>query len=146
MDFLADSMGKPRIKKKMLEDMGPKRERAAPRKLEAPVIDAISDLLSVHPRVAWAIRINSGMAWSGDAPVWFHKLLKPADKTLRMPDFLGQLTDGRVFAIEAKAPGWTAPRNEREQGQEAFLSLVNKYGGVACFSSDAAKAMGMLWK
>lgn len=142
LDYLADSFGKPRLQHAPLK---PKQERAAPRKLEAPVIAAISELLAVHPRVAWAIRLNSGMAYSGDVPVWFHKILRPKAAGLRMPDFVGQTTTGATFLFEAKAPGWTKPRNEREKGQEAMLDRASQHGAIVGFVTDAAQVAKALW-
>ena len=135
----------------------PKRERAAPRKLEAPVVAAISELLAVHPRVIWAARFNSGMA-SYDAgtrkyaPVWFHKFLRSPEK-MRMPDFFGLYLDKKLYptdlqvvnvrqvmlpiAIEAKAPGWSKPRDDREREQAAFLAMVRNAGGIGIFATSA---------
>lgn len=126
----------------------PKRERAAPRKLEAPVVAAISELLAVHPRVIWAARFNSGAAsydaGSGKyAPVWFHKFLRSPEK-MRMPDFFGLCaTEHNPFilptpiAIEAKAPGWTKPRDDREREQAAFLQMIRDCGGIGIFATGA---------
>ena len=127
----------------------PKRERAAPRQLEAPVVAAISELLAVHPRVIWAARMNSGMASyeakSGKyAPVHFHKIVREPEPT-RMPDFIGLIEFGRPvlqvrpLAIEAKAPGWTKPRDDREREQAAFLKMVRDCGGVGIFATDASQ-------
>lgn len=126
----------------------PKRERAAPRQLEAPVVAAISELLAVHPRVLWAARFNSGAA-SYDAgngrysPVWFHKFLRMPEK-IRMPDFYGQTLErhtcglwSKAIAIEAKAPGWTKPRDDREREQAAFLKMVRDAGGIGIFATSA---------
>ena len=126
----------------------PKRERAAPRALEAPVVSAIADLLAVHPRVLWAARFNSGQASyeakSGKyAPVAFHRIVRQPYKT-RMPDFFGLIVDtsGRMewampFAVEAKAPGWSKPRDDREREQAAFLRMVTNCGGIGIFATSA---------
>ncbi len=131
----------------------PVRERAAPRKLEAPVIAAISELLAVHPRVIWAMRVNSGSAVAASgAPVWFHKFVRRPEP-MRMTDFFGLVKsyNGKPFyntiplAIEAKAPGWTKPRDDREREQEAFLAMIRDAGGIGIFAisvDDVAKALG----
>jgi hypothetical protein len=125
------------------------KKRAAPRDLEGPVVKAISELLAVHPHIIVAWRMNSGMASyeakSGKyAPVFFHKWLKPSGG-MRMPDFLGLAFDGvlgtpsyRVvpFACEAKAPGWTHPRDKRESEQAAFIDMIRHYGGIGIFATS----------
>ena len=135
------------------------KKRAAPRQLEAPVVAAISQLLAVHPRVIWAARFNSGAAsydaGSGRyAPVWFHKFLCSPEK-MRMPDFFGLIESPpfhtvygcacRPIAIEAKAPGWTKPRDDREREQAAFLAMVRNCGGIGIFAtsvSDVEEELG----
>ncbi len=140
-----------------MEDMQtvikPVKKRAAPRSLEGPVVAAISELLAVHPRVIWAMRINSGAAIYPDkmgkpVPVWFHKFLRSPEK-MRMPDFMGIIMRGefdghypfktRNIAIEAKAPGWTKPRDDREREQAAFLSMIRDAGGIGMFATDVAQ-------
>lgn len=137
----------------------PARERAAPRKLEAPVVAAISELLSVHPRVIWAARFNSGAASyeaaSGKfAPVWFHKFVRQPER-MRMPDFFGithkrgiadEPSDSpvKIIAIEAKAPGWTKPRDDREREQAAFLAMVRDCGGIGIFATDVEQVTAAL--
>ena len=135
----------------------PPRQRAAPRSLEGSVIAAISELLAVHPRVIWAARFNSGAASyeaaSGKyAPVWFHKFLRSPEK-MRMPDFFGivQMVPIQTFAysdlilaIEAKVPGWTKPRDDREREQAAFLAMIRSAGGIGIFATDAAQVAAAL--
>jgi hypothetical protein len=124
----------------------PKRERAAPRKLEAPVVAAISELLAVHPRVLFAVRINSGAAGEF-SHVWFHKWIRPRTG-LRMSDFIGIWSDGVdkhiPFAIEAKAPGWKKPTDQRELEQAAFLAKISDVGGIALFATSADQVAAAL--
>ena len=108
--FLA--AGRP-VPPELLNNAAPKRERAAPRKLEAPVVAAISELLAVHPRVIWAARFNSGAAsydaGSGKyAPVWFHKFVRQSEK-MRMPDFFGlaMMDDPRLISENNPYTGYT---------------------------------------
>lgn len=131
--------------------------RAKPRQLEAPVVQAISELLAVHPRVLIALRMNSGAAsyeakTGTYAPVWFHKWLRYPEK-MRMSDFLGIVVQERredhkngtgtcyisfpPLAIEAKAPGWTKPRDAREHEQAAFLAFIRSCGGIGIFATSA---------
>lgn len=123
----------------LLNEIAPKRERASPRQLEAPVVAAISDLLAIHPKVLFAVRQNSGSASyeaaSGKwAPVKFYYILTTQPVTIT--DFWGILRDGRVLAIEAKAPGFKGPRTDREFKQAAFLMMVRNVGGVALFADS----------
>ena len=123
--------------------IAPKRERAAPISREGPVVAAISELLAVHPKVAFAVRQNSGMASyeakSGAyAPVYFYRILTEP-KTFTITDFWGFLRDGRMYAFEAKAPGFKAPHGEREFKQAAFLSLVANCGGISGFVTDVSQ-------
>ncbi len=84
---------------------------------------AILRYLEVSPRVAWAQRMNTGAI---KIPV-----ANGRDRFLRFgfpgcPDILGQLTDGRLLAIEVKSPTGRAT-----EAQAAFLALVATHGGVA---------------
>lgn len=128
--------------------VAPPKPRAAPRQLEAPVLAAVSDLLRQHPKVAYALRINSGMASyeakSGKyAPVHFHSWLR-SPVPCRMPDIFGMLMDGRTLALEIKAPGFVKPRDQREREQWAFLYLIRNMGGVGEFITDAAQVAAIL--
>lgn len=125
----------------------PKRERAAPRQLEAPVVAGIADLLAVHPRVLFAVRQNTGAAsyeaaTGRYAPVYFYKILTGQPMTIT--DFWGLLRDGRPFAIEAKAPGWKAPKDDRERRQWAFLAMIRNCGGAAGFATSVEEAKAIL--
>lgn len=120
----------------------PKRERAAPRQLEAPVIQAVSQLLAVHPRVLWAARFNSGAAGE-HAQVKFHWFVRKPEK-IRMPDFFGATIErhtcgiwSKAIAVECKAPGWTHPRDDREREQAAFLKMIRDAGGIGIFATSA---------
>ena len=88
---------------------------------ERPVMRAVLAALRMHPRVAWAARMNTGVArygQHGDRMVRFG--------TVGMSDFIGQLPDGRFMAVECKAAGGRA-----SPAQQAFLARVNTAGGIA---------------
>jgi hypothetical protein len=122
----------------------PKREQADRRDLEGPVRNAIRDLLQSHPRVALAVRMNSGMAYSdGGAPVWFNIFVKPKSG-MRMPDFIFVMKNGLFGAIEAKEPLWKGPRTKHEREQDEFLLAVRQAGGVAGFASSVDMALRIL--
>ena len=52
-------------------------------------------------------------------------------------------TFGVFTAIEVKAPGWKAPKNDRERAQAAFLSTVRAMGGIGSFAQSVADYQGM---
>ena len=92
--------------------------------LEADVQRAVLALLKQHPRVAWAHRFNSRVL---DVP---DRNSKSGFRPMRMAfkgcaDILGQLKDGRLVACECKST-----TGDATDDQLAFLSLVNKFGGV----------------
>lgn len=116
--------------------------------LEADVLRAVGDLLAQHPRVSYALRINSGAASyeakSGAyAPVHFHIWVRSREP-YRMPDFFGCLIDGRSLALECKRPGWSKPADDRERQQAAFLALIRELGGVGAFITDAEQVHALL--
>jgi hypothetical protein len=79
--------------------------------------------LAYHPRVAWVERLNSGagqLAFAdGSRSQWIRFAWRGA------PDLIGQLTDGRLLAIEVKRPsGRIRPE------QQAFLTTVRQAGGI----------------
>ena len=85
---------------------------------EATILQAILHLLSVHPRVAWAKRFNTGAM-----PI--------QDRFMRFgfrgcSDILGQLKDGRFLALEVKRPGKVTTKD-----QQLFLDRVNRHHGLA---------------
>lgn len=95
------------------------------RLLEADVQRAVLALLKQHPRVAWAERFNSRVL---DVP---DRNSKTGTRPMRMAfkgcaDILGQLKDGRLVACECKST-----TGDATDDQLAFLSLVNKFGGLA---------------
>lgn len=147
LNFLSAMSGKP-VPDGLLNEIKPVAKRAAPRSLEGPVVAAISELLAVHPKVLFAVRQNTGQASyeakSGRyAPVDFYRKLTHG-KELTITDFWGILRDGRMFACEAKAPGFKEPRTDRELAQANFLSLVRNAGGISLFATDAEQVANAL--
>ena len=116
--------------------------------LEADVIRAVSQLLATHPKVLIAIRMNSGMASSQTSngrmqPIWFHKFLR-SPCAMKMPDFIGMMTDGRPLALEAKRGNWKQPSDERERKQAAYLYCIRNIGGIGEFVTSADQAANFL--
>ena len=98
----------------------------APRANDRPEAAALAEVLQVlrhHPLVGWANRQNSGMAKMGGRFVRFGW---PG-----CSDILGQLRDGRLLAVEVKAP-----KGKLQAEQAQFLSLVRRFGGVAFLARD----------
>ena len=115
--------------------------------LEKHVIRAVSELLSIHPKVLFAVRQNSGGASyeqaSGKyAPIFFYHFLTRQDVTIT--DFWGVLKDGRIFALEAKRPSWDGVKGTREYRQHGFIYLVRNIGGVGGFVRSAEEANAIL--
>ncbi len=85
--------------------------------------------LYAEPRVKFFIRINGGGRFIKGTFLWFYKLFVPgyeAQPGKGVADLIGQLRDGRFFALEVKRPGETA-----SPLQLAFLNLVREAGGAA---------------
>ncbi len=86
--------------------------------LERDVLPVVLLALRMHPKVAWAERLNTGAAVYGERYVRFGW---PG-----MLDITGQLKDGRRLDVEAKRPGkWATP------DQTATIEMVVRNGGVA---------------
>lgn len=96
---------------------------------EADVMRAVFALLSQHRRVAWFMRLNSGAVSDGDRYTVFYRLYLRGHSgmTKGASDYLGQLTDGRLFLVEVKRPGVTRGTAE----QEALIAACRAAGGVA---------------
>ena len=141
LDHYALLYGKPQTQHIAVK---PKREivNHSPKdELEGAVISECIDVLTVHPRVLFAVRQNSGAAFltgrdGKDMPVWFYKIIKSPEK-IRIIDLWGLLTDGRMFAFEAKRRSWTKPTDQREFEQWAFLTMVSNSGGIGRFVTCA---------
>ena len=87
--------------------------------LERDVLAAVLEALKFCGKVAWFQRMNTG------------GITNPNGQYVRFgfpgcADILGQMTDGRLLAIEVKRPG-AVPTEE----QQAFLGRVQRANGVA---------------
>ena len=96
--------------------------------LESQRQAGIVDYLSLESRVKFFVRINGGCMQKKGFFVWLYRLYigQREQKGKGVSDIIGQLRDGRFFAIEVKRPG-EKPTPE----QSEFLSLVNDAGGIA---------------
>jgi hypothetical protein len=117
-----------------------RREARAPRgALERDVQPTVLAFLQIHPRVAWVVRMNTGVAEFGNndgLPVRRVRFAFPG-----CSDIIGQLRDGRFLAVECKREVGGSVTEE----QEAFLRNVNRYGGCAFIArgvEDCVRALG----
>jgi hypothetical protein len=109
-----------------------------PEPKESDVLSAVLTALSLHPRVAWHARMNSGAG----------KIVRKGGMSQFMrwgfpgcPDVLGQLRGphGTLLAVECKRPS-----GEVTPEQTAFLECVRANGGVAIVArsvDDVIKAL-----
>lgn len=123
---------------------------SSPHDLEAAVMQEVSGVIGKHPKVLFAVRQNSGavqmeLKGGNTAPVWFYRWARRRIK-MRITDFWGMLTDGRMFAIESKRRSWTKPSGEREEEQHNFILTVQNAGGVGGFVTSAEQALEILNK
>lgn len=95
---------------------------------EAAALAEVLKVLRNHPAVAWCERQNSGAAKVGNRFIRFG--------WRGCSDLLGMLKDGRLLAVECKAP---KGRLRTEQGE--FLSLVRQFGGVAFVARNATDVL-----
>ncbi len=143
MNAWANAFGKPK------QDMGVPEKRTHTKQMadndtEAAVMREVGELLAVHPKVLFAVRQNSGMAYGENKqPIYFYRWARSKTK-MRISDFWGMLTDGRMFACEVKNRLWTKPSGEREAEQQNFLLTVKYAGGVAGFVTSAEQAQKII--
>jgi hypothetical protein len=144
MNMWAAVHGKPQTDIGVPAKRAPNVKRTADEDTEAAVLKEVGQLLANHPKVLFAVRQNSGMAYNeSKAPVYFYRFVRCKEK-MRISDFWGLLTDGRPFACEVKNRAWTKPSGEREAEQQAFLLTVKYAGGVSGFCTSAAQAQAII--
>lgn len=84
--------------------------------------------------------IRYGLA--NDSPQ-LNKRLKSSDLILAIPRIIRPQDVGKRVAqfgsVETKRAGWGYTGKDQEIGQKAWLALINKIGGFACFSTGAIK-------
>lgn len=98
---------------------------------EAAALAEVLQTLKHHPLVAWCERQNSGVARIGGRFVRFG--------WRGCSDLLGMMTDGRLLAVECKAP-----KGRLQAEQQEFLSLVRRFGGVAFLARDCRDVLRKL--
>lgn len=95
---------------------------------ESEILFSVLDALNVHPRVAWAARMNTGGATYGEQYVKFG--------FKGLSDIIGQLKDGRFLAIEVKRAG-----KMPTDAQVEFMGKVARHNGVAFVARSIDDAM-----
>ena len=111
-------------------------EVATARTNERPEAAALVEVLKAlrhHPAIAWAERQNTGAAQVGGRFVRFG--------WRGCSDVIGMLKDGRLLAVEVKAPSGKLRAEQAE-----FLSLVRRFGGVAFVARNVANVISELGK
>lgn len=80
--------------------------------------------------------IRYGLA--NDSPQ-LNNRIKSADLILAIPRVIQPQDVGHTIAqfgsVETKRPGWKFTGKDQENGQAAWLALIKKLGGFACFST-----------
>lgn len=98
---------------------------------EADHLKTCLAFLQSHPKVAWAVRMNTGM-WETDEG------RRVRFGFIGCADIIGQLKDGRFMAFECKRVG-----NKPTDSQKSFLNKVWSNGGVSGWG-QMKHAEGML--
>lgn len=148
LDYYATLSGKPRV---VLRQEPEPKQRAAPgangKPLEKDVQAPVVELLKVHPKVAWFMRVNSGVSVASNAQgesryTAFYRLYLRGRKAMSkgLGDIVGQLVDGRLFLMETKRPGKYRGTDE----QEDVIAAVRAAGGVAGIVQSLDDAVELL--
>jgi hypothetical protein len=142
-----DFYGVPKVDAKgnsLRAEIKPKRERApkpegvdidAAHKLSTPtervVLKAVLRDLQRHPRVASVWRMTSGVFQSGD------RFIRVGESG--MPDVMGMLAGGRLFAVEVKRPG-AKPTSI----QQIQLDRIRINGGLSGCAHSSEEAIAII--
>jgi len=141
----------------LLDIMDPTRTHvagSAPHGSEAAVQAALRIEAAKRGCVLW--RNNNGAATDATGRMIRYGLGNDSakiSKVFKSPDLVGirpQVVTqsdvgtviGRYFEVEVKAPGWKAPKNDRERAQGAHLSYVTAMGGIAMFAQSVEDVFG----
>ena len=143
MDLYAALSDRPRVELTAPPPPKPRAKRQpSTDATEADVMRAVFALLSHHRRVAWFMRLNSGAVQDGDRYTVFYRLYMRGHSgvTRGASDYLGQLTDGRMFLLECKRPGVRRGTIE----QEMLIGACQAAGGVAGIVQSVEDAIALL--
>lgn len=115
----------------------PEPKRRAPRSenprvpYERDILKAILQALRVHPRVAFAWRMQSGVFQDGD------RMIRVG--AVGIPDVIGMLGGGQLYAIEVKREGGRLTRE-----QENTLAYIVERGGIAGVARSVEDALALI--
>lgn len=143
MDLYAALSDRPRIVLTAPPPPKPRKPREpSAQGTEGDVMRAVFDLLRRHRRVAWFMRLNSGAVSDGDRYTTFYRLYLPGRPGISKgaSDYLGQLTDGRLFLVEVKRPGVTRGTVE----QEMLIGACQAQGGVGGVCQSVEDVIALL--
>ena len=124
--------------------------KSDPSTLEASVMTELAQVYHTHPNILFAVRQNSGSSQIGNSYVWFWKWMRRNSVEMTLVDTWGLLRDGRMFAIEAKRPGWKgvgtgdSEQAVKERRQQNFINVVKVGGGVGGFVTSGEQALAIL--
>ena len=103
--------------------------------IEAKLQADIMDLLLVHPRIAWAMAVTTGVfKVKGGAITTGHYISDNQKRKTGMSDIIGMFKTGQFFSIEVKRPK-EVPTSE----QFEFMDMVRKNGGWAIWADSIEK-------
>lgn len=139
--FLAAMSGR-EVPPELLNNVPPKRERAAPQPtgvpLEKDILKECLAALRAHPKVAFVGRFNRGAAL--DTNERGEKRYTFFNSVPGFPDIHGMLEGGRAFYIECKRQ-----RGGRlDDKQSNFLAIITACGGIAGVATSAAEALALI--
>lgn len=112
----------------------PRQQRATKprREREGGIQDGVLQMLRLHPRVQFAVRLNAGAYKTDDG-----RFIRFG--FVGCPDLWAMLKGGRLCCLEVKQPGQKAT-----EAQAVFLDMVRAGGGVAAVVSSVDMAAAVL--
>ena len=107
---------------------------------ERNIVASVLRALVALPEVAWCARMNtaaSSGSYTNKKGVTKRRFVRFG--FVGLSDVIGQLRDGRFFAIECKRRG-----GDRSDAQQLFLHWVHCAGGLAGFATSVEEALEIL--
>lgn len=130
-DLYADMADKPRMDYAIPSPPKKRTRSASGKPLEKHILKAVLQALRAHPKVSFAWRMQSGVFQDGD------RFVRVGTKGL--PDIVGMLRGGRLFAIECKSASGSVTSE-----QSAWLVAVRDNGGIAGVARSVEDALALI--